>query len=234
MGKTSTKTVILGIVIAITFIAGIVATEFVYADHVSSLPSARIVQSLEVLFVDIGLIKTDVGIVKASSYVPFTEVITPFADGAQSCDTPTTIGRAFILDINSNTPFVVHNILLQTKGVDELSDFIGVNSIEVDGINRNTGSVDLTQTSGPLLPFIFDDIYIEILQGYVLSKTFDPVTGYPLLLGPTILTSEGTQTSPDIRVIIICGAQTSTNIDILTVKVSGWKLNGEVITLSLF
>jgi len=198
MGKTSNKKVILGIMMAITFIAGILVTEFVYADHVSSLPTARIAQSLEALFVDIGLIQTEtnkIQMLKDNQYVPF-HLSKRFAavDNNRIVMCPDSGLGGVLMDIRSQNqkPFILSSIVFTVGGISHADDRVWVNII-----NLNTNPVFNGRTIDVTGDFFDSTIYtFEVLglergdnqPGFLpheISAEVDPIFSNrrPLVIG---------------------------------------------------
>ena len=217
MGKTRNKKVILGIMMAITFIAGILAIEFVYADHVSSLPSARIAQSLEVLFVDIGLIKTEtdkVQMVKDNQYEPFVSVgigtTTAVCDaegGGEDVD-------SIRIESTNSKAFILTSIQLAVSGAQNAGDIVQIRNIQSGGVGGTPSSVNLITSPSTLILF-------EALG----LPTINTANTSPLQISANA--------GGSVKVIVACNAGTTNDIKFASafIRVLGWKQVGDTITI---
>ena len=226
-----TKTVILGIMMTITFIAGILATEFVYADHVNSLPSARIAQSLEVLFVDIGLIKTEtdkiqmvktetdkIQMIKDNQYTLF-KVRGPSA--LNTCDAAggsADTDRVRIRNDASSGNFMVTSIVFLPQGIDSSSDIIRLIGLSVNGQFYVMVSNDVT---GSGFVGAFDVMGTERNTG---------AGNFPTQI---VADSNVIGAPNDIELLISCNAGSTSDINFgaNSIIVSGWKIPGDNISI---
>jgi len=199
---------------AITFIAGILATEFVYADHVSSLPPSRVIaHSLEVLFVDIGLIKTDVAVIKNNQTEPFigvgigtTTAVCDVAGGGGDFD-------SIIIESMNTKAFILTSIQLAVTGAQDSGDFVQVSNIQTGGVG---GPASVNVISNPTTNLFFE------------------VLGLPAVnTASTLPLQVAAIAGNSVNVFVFCNAGASNDIKFFSngIRVSGWKQVSDTITI---